>query len=616
MNSGGSHVYGRQFRTGALHKARAGNIAVARRRAGSTTAETPAARTCRPMIICSPGRPKACRESTSQVTEPMKEVIPYQPEFDAIDWRTSMRRAKQAVVRHTLLIMTSCVVALVLLALYIKVFPPVYKANALIMAEGNDDVIRANYYENWNVFRKWDVKSEPELITSGRVARQVVDSLHLKFDDVYHTFFTHVGYLWTDSWVGKKYHRFKEWLFPPGPAAYKPTPEEIETARTVDSFKDGVSVEIVPDSTVAKVVVVAPSYRAAEIANKIVDVYLAERTKMLRAEADESYKSLHEEADRAAVDLAAADKVELDFESKNKVVLGFEKDRLQVANWAALETTIKDLKSTVASLEASLAVVEQQLQNEPREIVSGRTLQDSKVKGLLEAREMDLRNSLLQSSQKYAPDSPEVTDLKKLLSETQAMLDRQPDKVEVGEDRIVNPVYTELRQKENNLRAQLASSRAALAAKQAPLAEYENRMALVPKLSETMLEQSRFRDGLEMRYKVLRQRMMQAEVSRAAIGSASPSVQVIDYASPPMKPIWPKNIILVPSALAVGLLVGFILAMLAEIFSSRVNRDRLVSHPEIPVYAVIDLRPDGPPALPGPISGDTRSVVERLRRLS
>lgn len=222
----------------------------------------------------------------------MKEVIAYQPEIDAIDWRTSMRRARSAVIRHVALIATSCVVALVLLAAYVKVFPPVYKAEAVLMGEANDDVIRGNYYENWNIFRKWDIKTEPALMTSGRVANKVVADLDLKFNDVHHTFFMHVAYLWTESFVGRKYRAFKEWLFPPDPGAYKPTPGEIERGRTIDAFKDGLSIEALPGTTVARLIVKAPSHRAAEIANKVVEVYLAERTRMLRSEADDAYKSL------------------------------------------------------------------------------------------------------------------------------------------------------------------------------------------------------------------------------------------------------------------------------------------------------------------------------------
>lgn len=543
----------------------------------------------------------------------MKEAIPHQTELDSIDWRTSLRRARHAIVRHVPLILASCGVSLLLLVLYIKIFPPIYRAEVVLLGETNDDVVRSNYYQAWNLFRKGDLKSEPEMITTGRIAKQVVTTLDLKFNDVHHTFLTHVGYLWTDSWLGKNYRRFKEWLFPPDPAAYRATPEEIELARTTDAFRESVSVESVPGTAIGKVVVRAPTYRAAEFANKVVEFYLAERRSAFRAEAEGAYVSLAKEVARAEADLAASDLRKYEFDSKNKVVLDFEKDKIQVATWSAMQSSINDLKATIASLEASLAIVAQQLAAEPPEIVHAKTLQDSRIKGMLQAREHELSTTLQKDRERFVATSPEVMQLETFLAETRGAIAGQPDKVEVGQERILNPVYSELRQKQNNLSAQLASAKATLAAKRVPYAELESRMARIPALVKNVIEQGRIREGLEMRYKLLRDRMMQAEVSRATAISAPPSMHIIEAANPPMKPIWPKNLILVPSALGLGLLLGFGMALWAELFSSRVNRDRLVSRPDIPVYAVIDLQPAG---LPGTGSVDSRPVVERLRRVS
>ena len=545
----------------------------------------------------------------------MKETIPYQPELDAIDWRTTARRARHAVVRHVPLIATSVVVALLLLVAYIRIFPPVYRAEAVLLGESNDDVIRSNYYAHWDIFRKGDLKSEPELMTSGRVAKQVVKDLNLKFDDVYHTFFTHVGYLWTESFVGRKYRAFKEWLFPPDPTAYKPTQAEIDFARTVEAFKDGISVEGVPGTAIGKVSVKAPTWHASDIANRAVDVFLAERSRMFKEEAEGAYKSLEAEVKRAAADLAALDREKYEFDVRNKVVLDFEKDKLQVASWSALKTSIVELKALIDSTKAAMKVVDEQLSREPPEIVSSRSMQDSKIKSLLQSRENDLTTALQSAKERYVPTSPEVTELERLLAETRSAEQKQPDKVEIGQERVVNPVYNELRQKHQSLLSQLASAEAMLASKQQPLHEFEKRMDMVPTLVKSTIEQGRIRDGLEVRYKLLRDRLMQADVSRAAIDSAPASMRVIDYANPPMKPMWPKNIILVPSTIAAGLLVGFMLALLAEMFSPRVNRDRLLSRPDIPVYAVIDLRMEPYPALQGaPLA--LPSAVERLRRLN
>ena len=525
-----------------------------------------------------------------------------------------MRRMRGAIARHARMILISALASVALLFVYERIFPPVYIAEAVLQAEVDQDVVRSSYYANWNVFRKGDMKSEPALVTSGRVMMGVVIALDLKFDDVHHSFLTHVTYLWTDSWLGKRYRAFKEWLFPPPAGIYQPTPKEIELARTADAFKDGVSVELVPGTTFAKVVVKAPNWRSAEYANKVVDIYLTVRSDMFRAEAEAAFRSLESEVARAGAELAALDQKRLEFDVANKVVLDFEKDKLVVGAWAAMQSSVNDLKASIASLEASRNVMERQLASEPAEIISGNRLEGSRAKALLQAREVELNAALIQTRERYVADSPEVAQLERFLAETRTLLKQEPNLVDVGQDRIVNPLRTDLRQRLNNVLAQLASARATLAEKQVPMGELQARIGQIPSLVKQITELNRSRETLELRYKLLRERAMMADVSRATVSTSAQSVHVIDYARPPMKASWPRNLILVPAALAVGLLVGMLGAVLQELFSTKVNRDRLSARRSMPVYAVISLFGDAPPGLAGSLSTDVRPVVERLRR--
>ncbi len=538
----------------------------------------------------------------------------HHPELDTIDWRTPLRRVRRAISRHVWLIFLSGLFAVVLLFVYERIFPPVFIAEAVLRAEVDQDVVRSAYYANWNVFRKGDMKSEPALVTSGRVMRGVVIALDLKFEDVHHSFLTHVTYLWTDSWLGKRYRAFKEWLFPPPAGAYQPTPQEIETARTAEAFKDGVAVEAVPGTTFARVVVKAPNSRSAEYANKVVDIYMAERTNLFRTEADAAYKSLETEVARAGAELAALDQKRLEFDVANKVVLDFEKDKLVVGSWSALQSSINDIKASIASLEASRNVIERQLANEPTEIVSGNRLEGSRTKALLQTREVELNAALVQTRERYVADSPEVLQLERFLAETRALLKQEPAMVDVGQDRIVNPLRTDLRQRLNSVLAQLASARATLAEKQVPMAEYELRIGQIPSLIKQITELNRSRESLELRHKLLRERAMMADVSRATVATSAQSVHVIDYAHPPMKASWPRNIILVPAALAVGWLVGLLAAVLHELFSARVNRDRLSARRDMPIYALIRLRASAPSGLASSLAADLQPVAQRLRR--
>ena len=534
-------------------------------------------------------------------------------ELDAIDWRTPLRRMRRAVTRHVGLILLSGVFAVVLLTVYERIFPQVFIAEAVLQAEG-EDVVRAAYYANWNVFRKGDLKSEPAMVTSGRVMQGVVTALDLKFVDVHHSFLTHVTYLWTDSWLGKRYRSFKQWLFPPAPGAYQPTPEEIERARTADAFKDGVTVDTLPGTTFARVIVKAPNGRAAEYANKVVDVYIAERAKLFRNEADAAFKSLETEVMRSGAELAAIDQRRMEFDIANKVVLDFEKDKLVVGSWAALQSSINDTKASIASLEASRGVIERQLDSEPAEIVSGNRLEGSRSRALLQTREVELNAALVQTRERYVADSPEVTQLERFLTETRVMLKQEPALVDVGQDRIVNPLRTDLRQRLTGVLSQLAAAKASLTEKQAPLVELESRIGQIPSLVKQITEINRSRETLELRHKLLRERAMMADVSRATVSTSAQSVKVIDYASPPMKASWPRNIILVPAALGVGWLVGILAAVLHELFSAKVNRDRLVARRNLPLYALISLNGNRQPVITGNLLVDARPVTERLRR--
>jgi tyrosine-protein kinase Etk/Wzc len=250
------------------------------------------------------------------------------------------------------------------------------------------------------------------------------------------------------------------------------------------------------------------------------------------------------------------------------------------------------------------------------EVTSAKKLEGSRAKALLESREVELKAALLQARERYVADSPEVTQLERFLADTRNQLSQEGPFITIGEDRIVNPVYTDLRQRLGAVLAQLASAKASLAEKQGPLALLEERLHQIPGLVKQITEMNRARESLELRHKLLRERLMMADVSRTTVGTIAQSVHVIDLAHPSMKPTWPRNIVLVPAALAMGLLVGCVVAVLRELLSSKVNRDRIASRRDMPIYAVIGLRGTDRPLWSESFSGDNRPIAERLRLMS
>jgi EAL domain-containing protein (putative c-di-GMP-specific phosphodiesterase class I)/uncharacterized protein involved in exopolysaccharide biosynthesis len=524
---------------------------------------------------------------------------------DSFDIQTSIRTLRQAVFGHVPMIVLTVVVTLSLVLLFVKLFPPIYRAEVLIAGEAQEDQSRTNYYAAWDVFRKGDLKSEPTLMTSRTVAQQVVEQMDLKFDDVHHSVLMHLGYLWTESWLGQRYRALKEWVFPPDPSEYTPTPQEIDRARTIEAYRQSMALVPVGNTTIGRLVVKGPTHRVSEYANKTIDVYLQLRRQVSSDEAETAYQSLKTELDRVSVALVGAEEEKQQFDRRNNLSVEFERDKVLLGKWGELRSTIGELDAQVASAVASLKVIEANLANEPAEIVNGRTFQESRVRTLLQQREFEQSTQLAALQERYRPDSPEVLEAQRLLAESRAQLAREPERSELVQSKMVNPAHQALRSQQQQLTAQLAAARAQLNLRRSDFNSLTARLDALPAVFREAHALSRKRDALEARYRLLNERFMMADVSRTATTRNPSSLRVVDYAAPPMRRSSPNLKLLLPAAVVVGLIFGVGLALLAELFSAKVTRDRLAGRRDMPVYAVVGssalaaLRPAPRLRLPG-----------------
>src|SRR5579863_193620 len=111
---------------------------------------------------------------------------------DTFDVRASLRSISEAAKHHKALVFLTCFITLALLTGYIYLWPPLFAAEATMMAERDGDIARDAFYLNWAVFRKDDVRTEIELMTAGPVLKEVIEKQKLTYDDVYHPFMSHL----------------------------------------------------------------------------------------------------------------------------------------------------------------------------------------------------------------------------------------------------------------------------------------------------------------------------------------------------------------------------------------------------------------------------------------
>jgi uncharacterized protein involved in exopolysaccharide biosynthesis len=513
---------------------------------------------------------------------------------DTFEIRASLRSIMDAARHNRRLVLLTCIASLAIVSLYVAVWPPVYTAEATIMAEPDYDYQRDSFYTGWRIFRKDEARTEIELVTSGQVLAEVVRREGLTYDDVYHPFFAHAAYLWEKSYVGRQYRKVKASIFGDPSDADAPSAADLELGRTVASLAAGLDLAPVGESNVGRLKVKGPSRRVAKIANTVLDVYLERRVARHQAEARSSYEVLQSQVANASRELDALSQQRVAFSQKHMLTFDFQKEGLDVAKLAELENSMVATHAKIASDEASLREVEAQLAIEPQT----RTISTvSEVNGLREntkAKRLELQMALITQRERFREDSPEVQELQRALGQLDTLAGGLAETVEKATTQGLNIVRQDLLAKQTTLRTDLAGARASLAVMQESASAMRARLTAMPALQNELQELDRNLAAASEQYKQLLVKKDQAQVSLATAGGTIQSIRVVDYAVTPGSKIWPKPKLLYPGALVLGLVLGVALAVIKSETSGRILREH-VEHGRgaLPLYGMVAVAPTG-----------------------
>jgi uncharacterized protein involved in exopolysaccharide biosynthesis len=510
---------------------------------------------------------------------------------DSFDVRGTFRRAWRATRRFKGTVILTCGLTLLLIALYIHYWPPIYIASSSIMSERVIDPARDEFYTNWDVFRKEDPQTEIELMTAGPVLAEVIHREHLSYKDVYHPFMSQAVYLWETSFVGRMYRSIKKAILGADDTGGL-TPAQIEFAKTLTDFRAGISVEPVGESNIGMVTVKGPTRRVAEITNTLVAVYLRQRADRHVGEAQQSLGVLDEQTKEAAKQLHDAEQNRLAFSNQHSLTFDLQKENLEVSKLTDLESTIAATRSQVASLQASLAEVTKQLAAQPAMKTTSTVSELNAVRENIKLKRVDLQAALIQARERYLPDSPEVQELVHDLAQLDALESKQAERVEQATTSGVNPIQQELLSRKENLETQLAGAQAALKVTEETAQELRPRLAMVPAIQAQLKDLDRNISIAQQKYQGILLKHAEAQVSVATARAATPSLHVVDTASEPSKAYWPKTKYLYLGGIVMGLLLGFFAAQVRNAMSGRIQREDFEDESAaIPLYATIPIQP-------------------------
>jgi uncharacterized protein involved in exopolysaccharide biosynthesis len=493
---------------------------------------------------------------------------------DMFDVKRSVQSVIDALRHHRMVVYAGCLITLALTTWYLYAFPPIYRVEAAIMVEKDIDASRDAFYVNWNVFRKDDSRTEIQLMTAVPVLKEVIDNEHLHWKDVYHPILSQISFIWEESFIGRNYKALKDRLFPDKDMAGL-SPEDMDLAKTIDDFAAGITVQLEGESNVAKVTVKGPSRRVADITNKLIDTYLAQRTRRYETEAQKSYEILNRQADEASEELKLIDDRRKEYAAQNDLVFDLQKETIQLKQMTDLQASVAAQQARVSEIQASLNEVDRQLTSEPETRTVSAIHELNALRETTKMRRLELQTSLIQALDRYREDSPEVQEIKADIAKLDSLMSEQPEKVERGTTEGLNAVREQLLTTRGSLRVELNGALANLATNQSTAEQLRRRLQQVPTMQAHLHELDRDFGLAQEKYQALALKEAQAGASLATVTEAMPSVRVVGYAVPPANKWWPRLKILYPCALFLGAFLGVCGAVLASYASGTVQREHV-----------------------------------------
>ncbi|NLF30220.1 MAG: hypothetical protein GX591_04940 [Planctomycetes bacterium] len=507
---------------------------------------------------------------------------------ETFDFGGAIRDIGLAIRQYRWMVVVLFLSVPVLVGLYMAVWPPVYRAEALVMLERDEDLARDEFYITWSIFRKEDARTEIEMMRSGPILKQVIQCEGLRYDDVWHPTGKQLRYFWEQSWPGRRYMALKEWAFGANPNLAGMSEQEKELGKTIDDLAASITIAPVGESHVGKVSIKGPSPKVAQVANRLMDVYVVSRMERYRSEAQKALDALTDELDHANSALLEAETRRIAFYRDNDVSLDFHRELAQVEQLNKIEMEMSTKRARQAEVEAAIAGIDVQLASESPTRTVSRVQELNALREAAKLRRLEYELRLMEVRNRYREDSIEVRELQRDIDRIDELLAVQDERVETSRTEGNNEVGEKLRAARAMLHVELASLTAGLETMESEAAALRRQFERVPALQAQLLQIGREQGILLERYQTLALKRAQAEVSLATANAIMPSMRIVGRAVPPASRSWPRLSILAPLSIIGGLLLSVASAVVRFQVSSRVHRSTLLrSRPDLPIYATV-----------------------------
>lgn len=311
-------------------------------------------------------------------------------------------------------------------------------------------------------------------------------------------------------------------------------PVALETAL-VDEFKRHLGVERQKGTRVTQVHFdsIDPQLAAAA-ANAVVDKYIDytftskyDSTRLTTTWMEQQLKDLRAKVQKSQEAL-------VEYEARNSIVNVADKQSVAEQKLADLSKDLTDAQNERVRKQSLRGLVESD---------ASRLISESPLLESLRKSEADLRTQYADASQAYGPTFPKVKRLQAQLEEVRGLIAREQKRLVDS----INNDYDAAASREQLLEAAVAKQKAEVA-----------------RFSELSIQDNLLRRDFETNQSLYDNVLQRMKDATMAAGLRGTNVRIIDRAVPPLSPDRPRKVRNVGVAIAGGLIVSFLFALLRE----------------------------------------------------
>jgi polysaccharide biosynthesis transport protein len=321
--------------------------------------------------------------------------------------------------------------------------------------------------------------------------------------------------------------------------------------------------------------------RAAEVARRLADLYLAYNQQTRAEAAAGARRFLLEQSQLLSAEVRALDQRLADFKRQHGEAL----PEAQARNLAAVDRVERELEATDGQIrvaEEQEALLALQLNQLSPTIVA--TASDWRTELAT------LKAQLADAEQRYTPDHPDVKRLRKAIASLTAQHSGRGESdapVSVPD----NPEYLQIESQLDAVRRELAALRANAAKARSQIGSYRGRLAMTPTVEEEYVQVTRQRDLRQAQFLEIQNKLQQAELAQnLETEQYGERLTLIRAPSIPDSPFAPNRL----GVLLMGFLLGAGLAAAAVVLREMLDQtirgsSDLAAFLDAPVLATVPL---------------------------